>query len=106
MSGVVQRQLASESLAAAAASGAQLPEGNPICELGLAATEAAVDVWVTHVSRSLAACKFGLQSRGILRHFSPVPRIENKTISSTRNEKRRFGSLSPWSQAFNLMKLG
>jgi len=48
---VVQRQLASESLAAAAASGAQLPEGNPICELGLAATEAAVDVWVTHVSR-------------------------------------------------------
>ena len=50
ITGVVQRQLASESLAAAAASGAQLPEGNPICELGLAATEAAVDVWVTHES--------------------------------------------------------
>ena len=55
---MVQRQLASESLAAAAASGAQLPEGNPICELGLAATEAAVDLWVTHVSRSLVGCKF------------------------------------------------
>ena len=47
--GVVQRQLASESLALAA-TGDTLPEGNPLLPgLGLAATEQAVDVWATHV---------------------------------------------------------
>ncbi|CAJ1336973.1 unnamed protein product, partial [Effrenium voratum] len=51
VTGVVQRQLAAESLAAACAAGAAgagAPEGHPICALGLAATEEAVDVWVTH----------------------------------------------------------
>lgn len=48
--GRVQRQLASESLAAAAASSTQLPEGHPVCELGLVATREATDVWMTHES--------------------------------------------------------
>lgn len=50
VTGVVQRQLASESLALAA-TGDTLPEGNPLLPgLGLAATEQAVDVWATHES--------------------------------------------------------
>eukprot|EP00435_Cladocopium_sp_Y103_P030006 s802_g7.t1 len=51
VTGVVQRQLASESLALAAATADALPEGHPVLPgLGLAATEAAVDVWATHES--------------------------------------------------------
>ncbi|CAJ1428900.1 unnamed protein product, partial [Effrenium voratum] len=57
VTGVVQRQLAAESLAAACAAGAAgagAPEGHPICALGLAATEEAVDVWVTHEASARA----------------------------------------------------
>ena len=48
VTGVVQRQLSVESLATAAALGGSLPEGNPICKNGLAATGEAVDVWATY----------------------------------------------------------
>lgn len=51
VTGVVQRQLASESLALATATADTLPEGHPVLPgLGLAATEQAVDVWATHES--------------------------------------------------------
>eukprot|EP00931_Biecheleriopsis_adriatica_P066648 TRINITY_DN40954_c0_g1_i1.p1 TRINITY_DN40954_c0_g1~~TRINITY_DN40954_c0_g1_i1.p1 ORF type:complete len:1818 (+),score=330.36 TRINITY_DN40954_c0_g1_i1:54-5507(+) len=43
--GTVRRRLASESLAVAAKG--TLPEGNPVCELGLASTTEATDIWVT-----------------------------------------------------------
>jgi len=48
LEGTVARQLAPECVALVAGGGA-LPEvGNPICELGLAATTEAVDIWATH----------------------------------------------------------
>ena len=63
VTGLVQRQLSAESLAFAAASASALPEGNPVCQLGLAATAESVDVWATYdasarfrrISRALGA---------------------------------------------------
>jgi len=58
--GVVQRQLASESLALATATADTLPEGHPVLPgLGLAATEQAVDVWATHVPWSGWSWRWG-----------------------------------------------
>ena len=48
VTGLVQRQLSAESLASAAASAGALPDGNPVCHFGLAATGESVDVWATY----------------------------------------------------------
>ncbi|CAE7438604.1 RTCA [Symbiodinium sp. CCMP2592] len=48
VTGLVQRQLSAESLASAAASAGALPDGNPVCDFGLAATGESVDVWATY----------------------------------------------------------
>lgn len=68
VTGLVQRQLSAESLASAAASAGALPEGNPVCDFGLAATGESVDVWATYD----ASVRFRKISRALSTLICPV----------------------------------